>query len=80
VSGARKHKRAVSAAMPADRNSLRKTESIMAKQSLLRELIQFAMREKKWWLIPLLVMLVLIGGIILFAQSSAIAPFLYPFF
>ena len=57
-----------------------KTENIMAKQSLLRELVQFAMREKKWWLIPLLVMLVVIGGIILFAQSSALAPFLYPFF
>lgn len=52
----------------------------MAKQSLLRELIQFAMREKKWWLVPLLVILVLLGALIVFAQSSAIAPFLYPFF
>lgn len=52
----------------------------MAQQSLLRELIQFALREKKWWLIPLLVLLVVIGGLIIFAQSSAVAPFLYPFF
>ena len=47
----------------------------MVKQSLLRELFQFALREKKWWLIPLLVLLVVIGGLIIFAQSSAIAPF-----
>jgi hypothetical protein len=56
------------------------SKDIMAKQSLLKELIQFAMREKKWWLIPLLVILVLLGALIIFAQSSAIAPFLYPFF
>ena len=52
----------------------------MAKQSLVRELIQFAMREKKWWLVPLLLILLLLGALIVFAQSSAIAPFLYPFF
>lgn len=52
----------------------------MPKQSLIKELVQFAMREKKWWLVPLLVILVLIGSLIVFAQSSALAPFLYPFF
>ncbi len=52
----------------------------MAKQSLIGELVQFAMREKKWWLVPLLVILVLMGALIIFVQSSAIAPFLYPFF
>ena len=52
----------------------------MAKKFLLSELIQFAMREKKWWLVPLLVILVVIGGLIVFTQSSALAPFLYPFF
>jgi hypothetical protein len=57
-----------------------RSKDIMAKQSLLKELIQFAMREKKWWLVPLLVILVLLGALIIFAQSSAIAPFLYPFF
>lgn len=61
-------------------NKLLEDEQIMAKQSLFKELIQFAMREKKWWLVPLLVILVLIGGLIVFAQSSALAPFLYPFF
>ena len=52
----------------------------MAKQSLLREMIQFALREKKWWLVPLLVILVLIGGLLILAESSALTPFLYPFF
>ncbi|MCX6908201.1 MAG: DUF5989 family protein [Verrucomicrobia bacterium] len=80
MKGARIYEWAVGSAIPVDRNNLLKMESIMAKQSLLRELIQFAMREKKWWLVPLLVILVLIGGLIIFAQSSALAPFLYPFF
>lgn len=57
-----------------------RSKDIMAKQSLIGELVQFAMREKKWWLVPLLVILVLMGALIIFVQSSAIAPFLYPFF
>jgi hypothetical protein len=52
----------------------------MAKQSLLRDFVEFIKHEKKWWLIPLLVVLLLVSLLINFAQSSPLAPFIYPFF
>ena len=53
---------------------------VMAKQSLLRDFVEFIKHEKKWWLIPLLVVLLLVSLLIIFAQSSPLAPFIYPFF
>lgn len=52
----------------------------MAKQSLVRELFLFIKQEKKWWLVPLLAVLLIVGGLIIFAGSSPLAPFLYPLF
>ena len=48
--------------------------------SLLRELVQFLKQEKKWWLLPLCVILVLISILIVIAESSALAPFVYTLF
>ena len=45
-----------------------------------REFLHFLLREKKWWLVPLLIILMLVGVLIVFAQSSPLAPFIYPFF
>jgi Family of unknown function (DUF5989) len=47
--------------------------------SLFKEFLSFAKAEKKWWLIPLIVLLLVLGAIILFAGSSGIAWALYPF-
>ncbi len=52
----------------------------MAKQSLLREFFLFIKHEKKWWLVPLILVILLVGAVILFAGSSPLAPFLYPLF
>jgi hypothetical protein len=52
----------------------------MSKLNTVKELLGFLRREKKWWLIPMVLMLVLLAFLIIFAQSSALAPFLYPFF
>lgn len=52
----------------------------MSKFSTIKELFGFLRREKKWWLFPMIFVLVLLAFLIIFAQSSAIAPFLYPFF
>ena len=52
----------------------------MAKQSLAREFLAFIRQEKKWWMIPLIVILLLVGALILFAGSSPLAPFIYPLF
>lgn len=48
--------------------------------SLLRELVQFLKQEKKWWLLPLCVILVLMTVLIIIAESSALAPFVYTLF
>jgi hypothetical protein len=48
--------------------------------SVLKEFLRFCGREKKWWLVPLVVVLVVLGLILVFASSSGIAWALYPFF
>src|SRR6185436_8990347 len=45
--------------------------------AFLREFVRFLAARKKYWLIPVLVMLVLIGGLLVIAHGSAIAPFIY---
>ena len=52
----------------------------MARQSLIKEFFLFVKEEKKWWMIPLLAVLLLVGAIMVFAGSSPLAPFLYPLF
>ena len=44
------------------------------------EFWSFLKVRKKFWLLPMLVMLVLFGGLIVLAQGSAIAPFIYTLF
>lgn len=52
----------------------------MSKLSILAEFLQFLKANKKWWLIPIVLMLALLGILIIFAQSSAVAPFIYTLF
>ncbi len=52
----------------------------MAKQSLFKEFFLFIKQEKKWWLIPFIAVLLLVGAFLVFASSSPLAPFLYPLF
>jgi len=52
----------------------------VSKFNTIKELFGFLHREKKWWLFPLIGMLVVLAFLIIFAQSSSLAPFLYPFF
>ncbi len=52
----------------------------MAKTQILGEFLQFLKQEKKYWLAPIVVVLVLFGLLIVFAQSSAVAPFIYTLF
>jgi hypothetical protein len=48
--------------------------------SIISELWAFMRDRKKFWLLPIFVMLVLFGALLLLAQSSAIAPFIYTLF
>ena len=52
----------------------------MARPSLLGELWAFMRVRKKWWLLPLVLVMLLLGLLITFAQGSALAPFIYPIF
>ena len=44
------------------------------------ELWTFLRVRKKFWLLPIIVMMALFGGLIVFSQGSAVAPFLYTIF
>jgi len=52
----------------------------MARRTVLGELWQFLRQEKKYWLAPIVLMLALLGLLLAFAQSSAVAPFIYTLF
>ncbi len=47
---------------------------------LLRELWDFLATRKKFWLLPIVIMMLLVGALLIFAQGSAIAPFIYTLF
>lgn len=55
-------------------------ETVVARFSIAAELLQFFWLHKMWWLMPVIVMLLLFALLIIFAQSSAIAPFIYTLF
>ena len=48
--------------------------------SFLLEFLDFLKNRKKYWLVPILLVLVLFGGLIILSQGSAIAPFIYTIF
>lgn len=52
----------------------------MGKLAIVKELWGFLRERKKWWLLPILAMLVLMAGLILLTEGSAIAPFIYALF
>ena len=45
-----------------------------------REIWGFMRARKKFWLLPMLVVLLILGGLLILAQTSVIAPFIYPLF
>jgi len=52
----------------------------MSKARVLSEFLQFLRQEKKYWLVPIVIVFVLFGLLIVFSQSSAVAPFIYTLF
>jgi len=47
---------------------------------LLKELFEFMRVRKKFWLMPIMIVLTLLGMLIVFAETSAVAPFIYTLF
>jgi drug/metabolite transporter superfamily protein YnfA len=52
----------------------------MGKLSLAAEVWMFLRQNKKLWLLPIVIVLLLLGALLVFAQSSALAPFIYTIF
>lgn len=52
----------------------------MANSSLLRELWAFMRVRKKFWLLPIILLMLLVGGLLVFAKGSVLAPFIYTVF
>jgi hypothetical protein len=52
----------------------------MGKGRVVSEFLQFLREEKKYWLVPIVIVFVLFGLLIVFSQSSAVAPFIYTLF
>lgn len=48
--------------------------------SFLAELWQFLKVRKKFWLLPIILVMLLLGGLLILAQGSAVAPFIYTLF
>ena len=52
----------------------------MSKLSIFTDVWAFMRVRKKWWLLPLVLLITLLGLILIFAQGSALAPFIYTVF
>ncbi|MDB9819317.1 DUF5989 family protein [Candidatus Pelagibacter sp.] len=46
----------------------------------LKEFLEFLKVRKKYWLLPILLVLILFGGLIVLSQGTAVAPFIYTIF
>ena len=51
-----------------------------SRLSILGELLRFLWKRRLWWLIPMIVVLVLFVVLLVFAQGSVVAPFIYTLF
>ncbi len=52
----------------------------MNKLAIIKEFWNFLRVRKKWWLAPIILFLLLLGGLLVLAKGSALAPFIYTLF
>jgi len=52
----------------------------MARQSIVSEFWEFLRMRKRYWLAPIVIVLLLLGALIVFTETSAVAPFIYALF
>ena len=52
----------------------------MSKTAILKELWDFLKVRKRFWLAPIIIILIILSFLVVFAQSSAVAPFIYTLF
>jgi hypothetical protein len=56
------------------------TENVRDRFGIAGELMSFLWQRKLWWLIPMVLVLLVFGGLMVTAQSSALGPFIYTLF
>jgi hypothetical protein len=56
------------------------TEGLQQRFGIAGELMSFLWQRKLWWLIPMVLVLLVFGGLMVTAQSSALGPFIYTLF
>ena len=54
--------------------------SLASHMEIIGQLLSFFWQRKWWWLTPMILVLMMFSGLVIFAQSSAIAPFIYTLF
>jgi hypothetical protein len=59
---------------------MRFTEGMQQRFGIAGELLAFLWARKLWWLIPMVLVLLVFGGLMVTAQSSALGPFIYTLF
>jgi len=52
----------------------------MNQFGMVGEILAYMQERKKWWLAPVILVMLLIGALLIFAQGSALAPFIYTIF
>lgn len=52
----------------------------MSKLSIIIEFWEFLKHRKKWWLTPIVLLLIIFGALIILTEGSAVAPFIYTLF
>lgn len=52
----------------------------MGKLRIILEFFEFLKHNRKWWLYPIVIFLLMLGALIVFTQGSVMAPFIYPLF
>jgi hypothetical protein len=53
---------------------------LMSRFSIIKEFLEFLRERKKWWIAPIVIFLLVLGGLLIFAKGSALAPFIYSLF
>lgn len=59
---------------------MQSTQRVRRRLQVVRELIGFLRARRLWWLLPMIVVLLVFGVLLVLAQGSAAAPFIYSLF
>lgn len=60
--------------------AVKRGQKLLHRIGILGELFRFLWKRRLWWIIPMILALVLLTGLLVFAEGSAIAPFIYSLF